>query len=129
MTEGIIKKAIEECEQSTYKLALGAVIFKGNRILSSGHNEIRSSSISNKYKKFKNSLHAEQAAVLNIDWRRLKGASILVLKLSKVQKKLSNAKPCDMCLQLLKTIGIKKIYYSNQYGEIVKLDENSMGNN
>lgn len=123
MTVGILKKAIEECELSTYKLALGAVIFKGNRILSSGHNELRSSSISNKYKKYKNSLHAEQAAVMNINWKKLKGASILVIKLSKVQKKLSNAKPCDMCLQLLKTIGIKKIYYSNQFGEIVKLEE------
>lgn len=122
LTAGIIKRALEECELSTYKVSIGAVIFKGKRILSSGHNELRSSPIHPKYKKYHNSLHAEQAAVMNLDWTKLKNASILVLKISKTLKILSNAKPCDMCYNLLKTIGIKEIFYSNQYGEIVRLD-------
>ena len=54
MTAGIIKRALEECELSEYHYRLGAVVFKGKRIISSGHNSIRSSSIHNKYKKFEN---------------------------------------------------------------------------
>lgn len=123
MTAGVIKRAIEECELSTYKYRIGAVVFKGKRIISSGHNGVRSSAISNKYKEFYNSLHAEQMAVMNISWSRLKGCSILVLRMSKSKEILGNAKPCPMCQKLLKTIGINDIYYSNKNGEIVKLEQ------
>lgn len=121
ITAGVIKLALEECELSTYEQRIGAVVFKGKRILSSGHNEIRSSPISLKYRQFKNSLHAEQAALMNLDWTKLKGCSILVLRVLKSKKILSNAKPCTMCQLLLNTIGINDIYYSNEFGEIVKL--------
>ena len=124
MSSGIIKRCLEECEKSTYKFRIGAVIFKSNRIISSGHNDIRSTSqIKNKYKKFENSLHAEQAALLNVNWNKIKGCSILVLKISKTKKQLSNAKPCNICMAILHHVKIKDIYYSNEYGEIVKYKE------
>ena len=118
ITAGILKRCLEECEKSTYKYRIGAVIFKGSRILSSGHNSIRSSSISPKYKLYPNSIHAEQAALLGLDWSKLRGYSILTLKISKTKQFLGMAKPCSMCLTLLNTIGIKNIYYSNPIGEI-----------
>ena len=124
ISSGIIKRCLEECEKSTYRFRIGAVIFKGSRIISSGHNSIRSTSqIKDKYKKFENSLHAEQAALMNIDWSKIKGCSILVLKISKTKKQLSNAKPCNVCMAILHHVGIKDIYYSNEYGEIVKYKE------
>ena len=116
---GILKRAIEECEKSDYKFRVGAVVFKGDRIISSGHNGVRSSSIHNKYKNHINSLHAEQAAVMGVNWKVLNGYSILVIKISKKNKFLSNAKPCNMCRKLLTTIGIRKIYYSDDKGQIV----------
>lgn len=121
ITSGVIKRCIEEAEASTYKVKIGAVIFKGSRIISSGHNSIRSSAnIKDKYKKYKNALHAEQAALLGIDWNKVKGYSILVLKISPTKKYLSNAKPCKICQKLLAHIGIHNIYYSNEQGEIIK---------
>ena len=42
---GIIKRCLEECETSTYRFRMGAVIFNKKAIISSGHNDIRSSSI------------------------------------------------------------------------------------
>ena len=124
ISSGIIKRCLEECEKSQYRFHIGAVIFNSKRIISSGHNGIRSSAnIKNKYKKFENSLHAEQAALMNIDWNKVKGCSILVLKLSKTKKQLSNAKACNMCMTILHHVGIKDIYYSNEYGEIVKYKE------
>ena len=121
ITSGIIKRCLEECERSTYRFRVGAVIFSSKRIISSGHNEIRSSNIPNKHKLYNNSVHAEQAALLGTDWNKLKGCSILVMKCSKTLKQLSNAKPCPMCMKVLEYVGIKDIYYSNEQGEIVKV--------
>ena len=121
ITSGIIKLCLLESEKSNYRFKIGAVVFKGNRILSSGHNEIRSSNIPSKHKLYNNSVHAEQAALLGTDWNKLKGCSILVMKCSKTLKQLSNAKPCTMCMKVLEHVGIKDIYYSNEQGEIVKV--------
>ena len=63
ITSGIIKLCLLESEKSNYRFKIGAVVFKGSRILSSGHNEIRSVRyINNRYKTYLNTLHAEQAA-------------------------------------------------------------------
>lgn len=119
ITSGIIKRCLEECEKSTYRFRVGAVIFSSKRIISSGHNEIRSSNIPSKHKLYNNSVHAEQAALLGTDWNKLKGCSILVMRCSKTKGSLSNAKPCPLCQKLLAHIGIRNIYYSNEMGEIV----------
>ena len=122
ITAGVMQECLNQCLQSTYTHKIGAVIFKSKRILSSGHNAIRTSSIPDKYKQYKCSIHAEQAALLNLEWKRLKGMSILVLKVSAKLHKLGNAKPCLMCQRMLNHVGIKHIWYSNEKGEIVKLE-------
>ena len=120
ITSGIIKLAIDEAEKSVYRFRVGAVVFKGSRILSSGHNGIRSSRIHPFYKKYNNACHAEQDAILNIkDWSTIKGCSILVVKISKKIGILSNARPCSMCQELLRYTGIKTMFYSNTNGEII----------
>lgn len=121
LSTGIIKRAIQEAEKSSYKIHIGAVIFKNNSIISSSHNQIRSSRISNKHKDFVNSLHAEQAAILKVkDWSTLKGCSILVVKVSNTLKLLSNAMPCNICQSMLSHVGIKNIFYSDIQGQIIK---------
>ena len=120
LTTGIIKKCIEEASKSSYTVKLGSIIFKGTRILGAGHNEIRScSAINPKYKKWYNSQHSEIDSILSIkDWKTIKGASIITLKISKSNKLLSNAKPCEFCYKTLLFLGIKYIYYSNEDGGI-----------
>lgn len=120
MTPGILKLSLEECEKSTYRFKMGAVVFKGTRILASGHNGIRSSRIHPLHKYYNNSLHAEQNCILNVkDWSTLKGCSILVIRISKTRKILSLAKPCSMCMDLLRYVGIKTVFYSTSDGKIV----------
>jgi deoxycytidylate deaminase len=120
---GILKRCIEEARKSTFDVKIGCVIFKGNNIISSAYNQIRScSAISIKHRKWANSLHAEQAAILNAgDWNKLKGCSMLVMKVSKTKEILSNAKPCEFCEATIRYVGIKNVYYTNEDGEIVKL--------
>ena len=71
INDSIIKTAIEEAKKSTCHPRIGAVIFKGKRILSKGFNDIRSSSIPLKHRKWVESLHAEQSALLKVDWNTL----------------------------------------------------------
>lgn len=122
MKIGILKKAIEEAEKSEYyPYKIGAVIFKGSRILGYGHNAIRSfNKIPSKYKKWENSLHAEQKAIFSCsDLTKLKGSSILVIRISK-SGKMRMAKPCDMCEATIKHFGIREVLYSGEDGEIVR---------
>ena len=49
--------------------------------------------------------------------KKLSKYSIVVLRVNS-NGKLLNSKPCYHCLQILKKIGISKIYYSTEDGEI-----------
>ena len=124
ITAGIVERCISEARKSSYKFKIGAVIFKGPRIISSAHNSIRScSAIKPQYRKWENSLHAEQAAILNSkDISKLKGCDILVMKISKTEEHVSNAMPCEFCMASLIKVGIKKVYYSNSEGGISIID-------
>lgn len=117
---GVIERAITEAKSSDYEpYKMGAVLFKGPRILSSGHNEIRGNGkIHPKYKYFDNTIHAEQAAILSLkDWSKAKNADILIIRINK-SGKFSLAYPCPMCQSFLKFLGINKVYFSDRNGDI-----------
>ena len=120
MRTGIIKKAIEEAEKSEFKVKMGAVVFKGSRILGYGFNEIRHcSKINPKYKKYDHTIHAEQKAMLSCkDWVKVSGSSILVVRLNKRNEFLL-AKPCNMCMNMIIHLNIKNVFYSTSDGQIV----------
>ena len=132
---GIIERAIEEARSSDYHpYKMGAVLFKGPRIMSSGHNEIRGNGkIHPKYKYFDNTIHAEQSAILNLkDWNKAKNADMLIVRINN-SGKFSLAYPCPMCQSFLKFLGINKVYFSNRDGNIEfvkakKLNENDYEN-
>lgn len=115
--QSIINAAIEEAKKSTCYPRIGAIIFKGKRIFSRGYNDIRSSSIPMKHRHWPESLHAEQSALLKVDWNKLKGCSILVYRYSK-DKVVGCAKPCPMCEKIIRHVGIKNVYYSDDDGTI-----------
>lgn len=98
---------------------IGSVIFKGSRIFSSGHNSFRSSTIPIKYKRFEHTLHAEQSALNGVNWETLKGASILVIRYN-TSGNMSLGYPCKYCMESIKHVGIKFLYYSTRKGEIKK---------
>lgn len=118
MNVGIINLAVEEANKAEhFDFKIGAVIFKSNRIISSGRNQFRSCTIPIKYRKRENTLHAEQDAVNGVEWKKLSSASILVVRLNK-SGKFSLSFPCEYCLSTLKYVKVKWIYYTNRVGEI-----------
>ena len=125
----VIRRCISVAEKSNFvklnwkkqPFRIGAIIFKGNSILGEGNNSIRScSKIKNKYKRFIQSLHAEQHAIISVKNRKkIRGASILIIRINN-NGELRMARPCDMCMGFIKYVGIKNIYYSTNSGEIIK---------
>jgi len=93
---------------------LGAVIVKGNRILSTGINSLRSSRIIGKP-----TLHAEAAAVLKLlkEGRQgdLVGADLYVSRYTRGGN-VGLARPCVDCWNLLSAVGIKRVFYTTDSG-------------
>ena len=119
---GILKQALKECEKSDmHPFRVGAVIFHGKRIMAYGHNKKQfPGSIHPKYRNEYPSLHAEQDAILKIqDWSKLSGVSMLIVR-TNANGNISMAKPCEMCMSMIKHVGIKTIYYTNYESEIQK---------
>ncbi len=47
---------------------------------------------------------------------------MMVIRIDKKDKdnvQLVSGRPCQNCLEMMKSIGIRRVYYSNDYGEIV----------
>lgn len=119
---GIIKKVIKEAEKSNMPVfKVGAVIFDGKRIISSGHNKKGiCSRIHPKYQNDRDSVHAEQNAIIKVkDWVTLSGTSMIVVRLNK-SGHMSMGYPCKMCLNMMDHVGIKEVYYSDYSGEILR---------
>lgn len=111
LSNSLIVAASCEAMKSEYKLQMGCIIFNKKKILSVGYNQVRSSTkIHPKYLAFKESVHAEVDAIIKAR-KELKGASLLVVRVNK-KHQLRNAKPCNKCMEYIKEIGIKRIYYS-----------------
>ena len=107
--------AYKQANKSQHKQhKLGAVIVKGGRVLSTGFNSLRPSSLLRTP-----TLHAEAAAVLKLlKARRLHdliGADIYVTRFTRGGA-VGIAKPCDHCHNLLKSVGISRCYYTRDSG-------------
>ena len=95
---------------------LGAVIVKGNRVLSTGYNAIRYS------KELRNStVHAEEAAILKLlkakRFEDLAGSTLYVTRFTKGGR-IGLAKPCVRCRDLINSVGISKVHYSTDTDSI-----------
>ena len=97
---------------------LGAVVVKGGRILASGYNRVQQH---NKlcYRKFNSSVHAEQDAIRKLlgNPDLLYGSSLYVSRIGR-SGSLLLAKPCAFCMDLIRSVGIKKIFYTDSDGSI-----------
>jgi deoxycytidylate deaminase len=110
------KLAIEEAKKSEHKHKIGAVIFKGKRIVSSAHNAVRCNKIPRQFKSWIQSLHAECGAIIKAK-KDLKGYSIIVIRLNN-KNELMMSKPCSLCESFIEYVGVKEVYWSTNQGGI-----------
>lgn len=118
MTSRIVALAIREAKTSRSKFRVGAVVFRGSRILGLGFNSMATThpKSPHPYK----SVHAEFDAVLSavhnfnsgFGWNDiLHGTDIYIHRL-KADDTPGLAKPCVYCYRMLGMAGIRKIGYS-----------------
>ena len=114
----MIRNAIREARLSTFKRArVGAVVAKGGRILSVGHNEIRHMAIIKR--PYPESTHAEMAAIGKLLKQRrlhdLVGATMYVSRIGRAGEHRL-ARPCVDCEQLCRAVGIKRVIFTTSEG-------------
>jgi deoxycytidylate deaminase len=112
----LISLAIEEAFKSTHQHKIGAIIYTNKGIISKGHNDANTwrHNLHPKYKRWPTSIHAEVAAILSAK-KDLKGCFIIVIRVNKMGE-LRMAKPCNLCMNYIDYVGIKKVSYSTNNG-------------
>ena len=119
----IIKQAVREAKKASFQFRLGAVIFKNNKIISSGHNNGNKfrRNLKPEYTRWPNSLHAEVACILNAK-EPLYNLNMLVVRLG-MRGEFRISKPCECCMNYINNIKLKRVIYSidnNHFGIIDK---------
>lgn len=104
---------------------MGCVVVYKHRIISSGHNSCKTNPLQKKYNKYrfyeddgKHSIHAEVDALLPLLGQNDINFSHVYLYIYREHKngELGIARPCKSCFKLIKDLGIRNIYYSNEGG-------------
>jgi deoxycytidylate deaminase len=121
----MIESATRQAKKSTFHRArIGAVICKGKRVLSTGINQTEhgSAEIKPRFKRWESTLHAEADAISKLLHKRrlddLAGSTIYVTRVLR-NGDLGISKPCKHCRDLIESVGIRRIIYSNELGEII----------
>lgn len=129
--------AKEISKLSDYKTHVGAIVVEKNRVISSGHNASKTSTLQKKYNQYRNFLdndlylpkiHAEIAALApllkqDIDWSKTSIYTYRELK----DGTISCARPCPACMKLIRELGIRHIFYTDwdsSYSQEELLKEN-----
>ena len=125
----------ESLKSDYSQFKLGCVITYKKKIIACGHNKDKTHPNQKRYNKYrdfnssehvyiKHSIHAEIDAISSIPflvgkkideedgWNKVK---IYVFRASKT-KSLACARPCNACMEMIKSLGIKHLYFTEDYG-------------
>lgn len=107
--------------KSVSKFRLGAVLVKKGRVISTGFNMMgKSHPIMQRYlgkSDFTLGLHAEVHACIGVAAEDLLGAELWVCRLHR-NGNMAMARPCRVCQRFLIDVGVKRVYYSNNLGQV-----------
>lgn len=92
---------------------LGCVLVKRNAIVSLGFNQIKThpKSVFHPF----NQLHAELDAILTADKRELQGSTLYIYR-QHANGTLAISRPCKYCRAALVSVGVKKVYFTDDGG-------------
>ena len=114
-----VAKAVSKT--STYgKILIGAIIVYKREIISVGANCRKTHPLQMLYDRYRDSsvdwchhyLHAEMNAIIHADKEYLPNSVIYIFREDR-NGKIANCRPCEACMNMIKDVGIKKIYYTS----------------
>lgn len=103
---------------------VGCVVMIKNKVLAVGYNCDKTHPLQKEYNKFRinkfrgtHRLHAEIHALsqikdMDIDWRKVE---VYIYRETKAGRP-ALARPCNSCMQMMKSLGIRKIFYTTDDG-------------
>lgn len=130
----MFNEAHKEAKKGTYKqVKVGCVITYKHKIIGRGHNQDKTHPMQKKYNRYRNFnntegefvkdyAHAETITIssisyttgIKVDFSKVK---VFVYRVCPgKQFGYGNSKPCPACMNLIKDLGIKKIYYTDDDG-------------
>jgi deoxycytidylate deaminase len=115
-----MRMAAKAAKESTFKQhRLGAVIVKGGNILATGFNTRQPSSLLKTATR-----HAEASAILKLlkkgRQHDLVGSSLFVSRFTSGGR-IGLSRPCDHCMGLIRSVGIKEVWYTTDEGTTERL--------
>jgi len=96
------------------KIRHGALLIKGGSVINTCYNKDKFCSFGTRFRdpdRGHATIHAELGCVLGMSRTVTSGADIYVCRINK-QGYFRNSKPCAMCHEILKHVGIKRVYYT-----------------
>jgi deoxycytidylate deaminase len=103
---------------------MGCVCVDGHRVVTSGHNAMKTNPMQHRYNRFRDfdpkypaRVHAEVSALNSLIGKEV-DFSKLTLYVYREHKDGSPAmaRPCKSCMALIKNLGIKKVFYTTDDG-------------
>lgn len=112
----IVNILIKIAQNSAVNQRHSAALIKGDEIYNIGFNKYCSNA---KY----STVHAEIDALFTFNKKYLKGVKgmdIIIIRINNYSScKLKISRPCNNCIDTLRKFDIRKVYYSDEYGNIV----------
>ena len=107
------------------KIRHGAILIKGGSVINASFNKDNYTSFGTRFRdpsRGHATVHAEIGCVLGLPRDVTSGADIYVCRINR-EGAFRNSKPCSMCHEALKHVGIKRVYYTtnNNTFEMYKL--------
>jgi len=116
LTRGL-KTAIFAAKYSKfYSHKVGAAVFIGSRLISIGYNQKKSHPRNQAIW----SRHAEFDSLIHLMGEDSSKAILFVARLTR-SNKISCAKPCPTCCELITKLGIRRVFYTNYKGQLEPL--------
>jgi len=96
---------------------MGAALMRANRIVATGRNWFKKSHPQSQT--IWNGIHAEFDCLNREDYDKTRRGVLFVVRINN-SGNFTMARPCDMCLTLIRKYGIRVVYYTNFDGNVVR---------
>lgn len=101
-----------------------AGIYRKGKLYSIGYNKDQTHPITQKYGYHRLAkLHAECSSILKGGLEDYSGYTMAVLRIDR-NNRLNSSRPCVGCSNLIQGVGIRRVFYTNQFGQWEELDWN-----
>lgn len=108
---------------SYHSFKVGAAVFFKRKIVSTGLNQSKTHPyVKQNGPNYSSSVHAELDAIFKAERKNpdlLKGSTLVVYREDK-EGNMTSARPCPMCMEKIRSVGVKKIAYSTKEGMVTE---------